>query len=90
MVNPQIKITLAKAPITSALEYPKDKVLLAYLLASHNENIEMKNPETSENKWAASVIIAKDYAIYPPTNSMAINKTHTILANINFLISLSL
>jgi hypothetical protein len=45
-------MTLTKAPITSALEYPNDSVLFAYFFAIHKENIEMKNPEISENKWA--------------------------------------
>ena len=34
------------------------------------ENMEMRNPARSERKWAASVITAREPAMYPPMNSM--------------------
>ena len=34
------------------------------------ENMEMRNPARSERRWAASVITAREPAMYPPMNSM--------------------
>lgn len=52
--------------MTSALWYPKDIKLLAGYFPSHIENIDIKNPDKSLNKCAASLKIANEFARTPP------------------------
>ena len=48
-------------------------------LAKWMLQIEIKNPDKSENKWAASETIAKEPANIPPANSTHIRMKQTIL-----------
>lgn len=66
-VRPHMTKTDVRAPKISALWYPKDIFLLAYILESLIAIILITKPETSEKIWAASDIMAKLLAKYPPT-----------------------
>lgn len=44
----------------------------------------MMNPEQSDSMWAASVIIATEFEIYPPTTSATMNKKHITVIIANF------
>lgn len=81
---------LANAPNTSALWYPYDIIWLDGFFAIQIENIEMKNPERSENKWAASDNMASEWANRPPTSSARKKVKHiaVILSNLSMALLL--
>lgn len=60
---------------------------VAALLVRKTEAIEIANPQRSENIWAASVMIDRELAIYPPTTSANMNNTQTIETQTNFLMA---
>lgn len=62
---------LKRAPSTSARWYPKVMYLVGGFFPIQSARSDIKNPIKSENKWAASVMIAKLPAKYPPSNSAA-------------------
>jgi hypothetical protein len=67
---------------TSALCQPKDMRLVAGLDATHSEKSEIMNEAKSVSKCAASVAIARLFAITPPTlgtGSVSLIKTFTCL-----------
>ena len=86
MVSPQIKTTLPKAPIISALWYPYDIFLLAGFVPIQMLNIEIRNPEKSLSRCAASVIIAILFANTPPTTSMPMNVMQSAETIMSFFI----
>ena len=52
--------------------------------------IEIAKPVTSLNKWAASVMIARELEMYPPMNSIIMNVKSRLEARINYLLALIL
>lgn len=52
----------SKAPNTSALWYPQLYLPVAFLVAMIKPTIEKPIPMTSESKWAASDMIAIEFA----------------------------
>ena len=65
-VTTQIKRTDTVAPMTSALCHPKFILTEAGLEAIHMENNEMRKEAKSVSKWAASVAMARLFAMIPP------------------------
>jgi hypothetical protein len=53
----------------------------------NKEAIEMPNPHKSENMWAASVIIDKEFARYPPITSAIMNRMQTVDTQMSFFMA---
>jgi hypothetical protein len=47
------------------------------------ENIDIRNPEKSDSKCAASLMIASELAMSPPASSVHIKSIHTIETQTN-------
>ena len=84
-VTTQIKRTDTVAPITSALCHPKFILTEAGLEAIHIENKEMRKEAKSVNKWAASVAMARLFAMIPPAINKCILKPILFFLGITFL-----
>ena len=81
----QIIRTLANAPRTSALWYPKEDECCGLFWLIHMENILIIKPPTSDSICAASVNIASEFETIPPTISTIIKKKHMATTMPSFL-----
>ena len=64
-----MKIMLVNAPRTSVRRNPYDFCSVGVFIARWMDIILMKNPVTSDNICAASVMIATEFDSQPPMNS---------------------
>lgn len=82
-----MKIIDTKVPTISDLCHPYESSLFAGLAAHLRDIIEMKKPRISDARWAESVKIAIDLAIYPPISCITIKKPETKQAIRSFFIA---
>lgn len=79
-----------RAPRISTRKNPYDCRGVASHPAAQSENSEMANAATSDRRCAASVRMARLFALMPPTTSTAMNTTQRNTATISFLIDADL
>jgi hypothetical protein len=89
MVIVKRKIILSKVPMISALCHPKVRSLEAGLIEIFNAAIDIANPSTSVARWAVSVNMAIELAIYPPIHWQTIKKEDTMQTQMSLFIAVS-